>query len=495
MTDAAPDYRNTVFLPKTDFPMKAGLAQKEPAILARWAAEDLYGTLRKARAGSERFILHDGPPYANGDIHMGHAMNKVLKDIIVRSQSLLGKDAPYVPGWDCHGLPIEWKVEEAYRAKKLNKDEVDPVQFRAECRAYAEKWVSVQREQFKRLGVDGDWDDPYLTMKYDAEAAIVGELLKFAESGQLYRGAKPVMWSPVEKTALADAEVEYEDIVSTQIDVAFEIVESPVEALKGAYAVIWTTTPWTIPVNQALAYGPEVEYQIVEFESFTFTYSVEVGTSYPERPDHIHQCLNGKRWLVASALLEQFKKRLSDQLSQGTRGSVNLILPVVWSGQGSDLAGTIARHPMHALGGFFAKPRPLLAGDFVTTDAGTGLVHMAPDHGEDDFFLCKAHGIEPVFAVEGDGRYRADWAWLGGQGSVINAKFTAPDGPICTDLREAGALLAASADFKHSYPHSWRSKAKVIFRCTPQWFIPMDRAVSESPPPASPVPLPVPGRN
>ncbi|ARR52910.1 isoleucine--tRNA ligase [Rhizorhabdus wittichii DC-6] len=450
MTDA-PDFRDTVFLPKTDFPMKAGLAQKEPAILAKWAAEDLYGKLRETRAGKTRFILHDGPPYANGDIHMGHAMNKVLKDIIVRSQSLLGKDAPYVPGWDCHGLPIEWKVEEAYRAKKLNKDEVDPVLFRAECRAYAEKWVGVQREQFKRLGVEGDWGDPYLTMNFAAEAAIVGELLKFAESGQLYRGAKPVMWSPVEKTALADAEVEYEDIVSTQIDVAFEIVESKVPELVGAHAVIWTTTPWTIPVNQALAYGPEVKYVLLEHE--------------------------GRKLLVSSdpALLRRFALRLvgSAEHEAWLQAQYDKFAPF----KGSDLAGTVARHPMHRLGGFFARPRPLLAGDFVTTDAGTGLVHMAPDHGEDDFFLCKAHGIEPVFAVEGDGKYRADWGWLGGQGSVINPKFNGPEGPICADLREAGALLAASADFQHSYPHSWRSKAKVIFRCTPQWFIPMDRSI------------------
>ena len=438
MTEAT-DYRATVFLPKTDFPMKAGLAQKEPAILAKWAAEDLYGQLRAARAGKPRFILHDGPPYANGDIHMGHAMNKVLKDIIVRSQSLTGKDAPYVPGWDCHGLPIEWKVEEAYRAKKLNKDEVDPVLFRAECRAYAEKWVGVQREQFKRLGVQGDWDDPYLTMNFAAEAAIVGELLKFAESGQLYRGAKPVMWSPVEKTALAEAEVEYEDIISTQIDVAFEIVESAIPELVGAYAAIWTTTPWTIPVNQALAYGPDVEYTLIEKD--------------------------GRRLLVAADLVGSVTARIGG----GTPTGVHFA--------GKDLAGTIARHPKHALGGFYAKPRPMLAGDFVTTDAGTGLVHMSPDHGEDDFFLCKANGIDPVFAVEGDGKYRADWEWLAGQGSVINPKFNAPDGPICTDLRETGALLAASADFQHSYPHSWRSKAKVIFRCTPQWFIPMDKSI------------------
>ncbi|MES2497297.1 MAG: isoleucine--tRNA ligase [Pseudomonadota bacterium] len=449
MTEAT-DYRATVFLPKTDFPMKAGLAQKEPAILAKWADEDLYGTLRETRAGKPRFILHDGPPYANGDIHMGHAMNKVLKDIIVRSQSLLGKDAPYVPGWDCHGLPIEWKVEEAYRAKKLNKDEVDPVQFRAECRAYAEKWVAVQREQFKRLGIQGDWDDPYLTMNYESEAVIVGELLKFAESGQLYRGAKPVMWSPVEKTALADAEVEYEDIVSTQIDVAFEIVESKIPELVGAHVVIWTTTPWTIPVNQALAYGPEVDYVLIKSAERNIVIAAELQDAF------------WKRHAIAG----------QQPLTQTTPGD-----GVIKTFKGSDLAGTIARHPMHALGGFFAKPRPLLSGDFVTTDAGTGLVHMAPDHGEDDFLLCKANGIDPVFAVEGDGKYRADWAWLGGQGSVINAKFTAPDGPICTDLRDAGALLAASADFKHSYPHSWRSKAKVIFRCTPQWFIPMDTPI------------------
>jgi isoleucyl-tRNA synthetase len=455
------DYRSTVFLPKTDFPMKAGLAAKEPGILAKWEAEDLYGTLRRERAGRERFILHDGPPYANGDIHMGHAMNKVLKDIIVRSQSLLGKDAPYIPGWDCHGLPIEWKVEEQYRAKKLNKDEVPVAQFRAECRAYAAKWVDVQREQFKRLGVMGEWSDPYLTMNYASEAIIAGELLKFAETGQLYRGAKPVMWSPVEKTALAEAEVEYEDITSTQIDVAFEIVDSPIEELKGAYAVIWTTTPWTIPVNQALAYGSEVYY-------------------------HLLNCSDDRRYLVAFDLVDDFLRRTSLELIKpvGTPSDETDAngLRRFMTGQirGSELSGTLVRHPMHQLGGFFAKPRPMLPGDFVTTDAGTGLVHMSPDHGEDDFLLCKAHGIDPVFAVEGDGKYRADWPWLGGQGSVINPKFNAPDGPICTDLRETGALLAASADYKHSYPHSWRSKAKVIFRATPQWFIGMDKPIGDN---------------
>jgi len=450
MTDSAPaqetrDYRDTVFLPKTDFPMKAGLPQKEPAILAKWLEQNLEGQIRESRKDRAQFILHDGPPYANGDMHIGHALNHILKDMVVRTQTLKGKDAPYVPGWDCHGLPIEWKVEEQYRKKKLNKDEVPVEEFRAECRAYAQHWVGVQREQLKRLGIGGDWDHPYLTMDFDAEATIVRELLKFAESGQLYRGAKPVMWSPVEKTALAEAEVEYEDITSTQIDVAFEIVESPIPELVGAQAVIWTTTPWTIPVNQALAYGPDVLYGLYEHR-------------------------DGRKYLLSAELKSEVSGRWLEDAGE------------IASWYGRDLAGTIARHPMHALGGFFARPRPFLAGDFVTTDSGTGLVHMSPDHGEDDFDLCKANGLDPVFAVEGDGKYRADWEWLGGQGSVINPKFNAPDGPICSDLRETGALLAASADYRHSYPHSWRSKAKVIYRCTPQWFVPMDKRVDHDTP-------------
>ncbi|MEO7277053.1 MAG: isoleucine--tRNA ligase, partial [Sphingomicrobium sp.] len=363
----------------------------------------------------------------------------------------------------CHGLPIEWKVEEQYRKKKLNKDEVPAKEFRAECRAYAQGWVDVQREQLKRLGIGADWDKPYLTMAAFAEGTIVSELFKFAESGQLYRGAKPVMWSPVEKTALAEAEIEYEDVVSTQIDVAFEIVESPIPELVGAFAVIWTTTPWTIPVNQAIAYGPDVEYVL---------FDDTMGEFGPA----------GRRYLIAEPLSVAFIERASGKKwpPKGDQDDDLLELFATVTDQprryrGADLAGTIARHPMHKLGGFFAKPRPFLPGDFVTTDQGTGLVHMAPDHGEDDFDLCKANGIDPVFAVDAGGMYRSDWAWLGGQGSVINNKFNSPDGPICSDLREAGALLAAS-DFKHSYPHSWRSKAKVIYRCTPQWFIAMDKA-------------------
>lgn len=451
------DYRDTVFLPKTDFPMKAGLPAKEPKIAARWEEEGLYQQLREARAGRETFVLHDGPPYANGDMHIGHALNHTLKDMVCRTQNLLGKDAPYVPGWDCHGLPIEWKVEEQYRKKKLDKKAVPPAEFRAECRAYAQKWVDVQREQLKRLGIMGDWDNPYLTMQFDSEATIVAELMKFAEAGNLYRGSKPVMWSPVEETALAEAEVEYEDITSTQIDVAFKITESAIPELVGAHAVIWTTTPWTIPVNQALAYGPDVEYVVVHY--------------------------GDKRYLVAEDLCYALSLRTG--ANENGTGAPESAAETVTIYKGSDLAGTMVRHPMHHLGGFYATPRPMLSGDFVTTDSGTGLVHMSPDHGEDDFLLCRANGLEPVFAVMADGRYRDDWEWLGAgdlnengkerRRSVINKPFNSPEGPICSDLREAGALLSASDDYQHSYPHSWRSKAKVIYRCTPQWFVPMDK--------------------
>jgi len=442
--DSQPDYRSTVFLPKTDFPMKAGLPQKEPAILARWEADNLYEQTRKARAGREKFIFHDGPPYANGDIHIGHALNHALKDMVVRTQTLLGKDAPYVPGWDCHGLPIEWKVEEQYRKKKLNKDEVPPKEFRSECRAYAQQWVDVQREQLKRLGIGARWDKPYLTMNFKAEGTIVAELMKFAETGQLYRGAKPVMWSPVEKTALAEAEIEYEDITSTQIDLAFDIEFAPgcdeIKELiaKGEQvsAVIWTTTPWTIPVNQGIAYSFDIDYVLVHS--------------------------GDRHFLVAKELAESFIARSG--LTDATVGD-----PI----KPKCLVGAVAKHPMHHLGGFYAEPRLFLPGDFVTTDQGTGLVHMA-EHGEDDYTLFLAHGIHPTGAVQDDGRFRDDWPWLGGQGSVINAKFNAPDGPILTDLAATGQLLSAS-DFRHSYPHSWRSKAKVIYRCTPQWFIAMDR--------------------
>jgi isoleucyl-tRNA synthetase len=466
----AADYRHTVFLPETGFPMKAGLSETEPRLLARWAADDAHGKLRELRTGAARWILHDGPPYANGDMHLGHAMNHICKDLVVRTRTMLGYDSPYIPGWDCHGLPIEWKVEELNREKGVKKGDLDPIAFRRQCRDYAAHWVNVQRSQLKRLGIWGDWDNPYLTMDFSSEAVIASELMKFAESGQLYRGAKPVMWSPVEQTALAEAEVEYEDITSTQVYVAFEIVEAPnAPELVGAHAVIWTTTPWTLPVNRALAYGADVEYVLIRPNPDTGVMASEVA-----RPI-----------LLARECLPKSAERLlhwnddgvwdDDVPAFGSERSFETL----WQGPGAALAGAIARHPLHHLGGFFAEPRPLLPGDFVTTDAGTGLVHMAPDHGEDDFYLCKANGIDPVFAVEPDGRYPQDWPLVGGNPMmVINPKLNAPDGPICTALREAGALLSAD-EFRHSYPHSWRSKKKLIYRCTPQWFVAMDRDLGD----------------
>jgi isoleucyl-tRNA synthetase len=451
-----PDWRPTVFLPETDFPMKAGLPETEPKLLARWQEEGAYEALRKARAGAPRYILHDGPPYANGDMHLGHAMNHIWKDLVIRSRTMLGFDAPYVPGFDCHGLPIEWRVEELNRAKGIQKGDIPLAEFRAQCRAYAAHWVDVQRSQLKRLGVWGEWDNPYLTMSFEAEAAIAAELLKFAETGQIYRGAKPVMWSPVEQTALAEAEVEYEEIVSTQVDVAFEIVEAPnAPELVGAHAVIWTTTPWTLPVNRALAYGEDVEYIVLWRELY-------------DRPR--------ERFLVATDLQEQWDVRAKFSKIVEVREGRSVKYGLEGPFPGHALAGAIARHPLHALGGFFAEPRPLLPGSFVTTDQGTGLVHMAPDHGEDDFTLCKAHGIDPLFVVGPDGTYRADWPVVGGQHVY---KVNDPDGPICTALGEAGALLSASADYRHSYPHSWRSKKKLIYRCTPQWFVHMDRDLGD----------------
>jgi isoleucyl-tRNA synthetase len=414
-------------------------------------------------------------------MHLGHAMNHILKDLVVRTRTMLGYDSPYIPGWDCHGLPIEWKVEELNREKGMKKGDLDPIAFRQQCREYAGHWVNVQREQLKRLGIWGDWDNPYLTMDFNSVAVIASELMKFAESGQVYRGAKPVMWSPVEQTALAEAEVEYEDITSTQVDVAFEIISAPnARELEGAYAVIWTTTPWTLPVNRALAYGPDVEYLLLKFGSDPGLYDIVAGAIAPsDRPSGVRDALANKQFVVAAELKQAFLKRVSDAGSLEIGSRVDFSPAQVETIGASALEGSIAQHPLHHLGGFFAEARPLLAGDFVTTDQGTGLVHMAPDHGEDDFYLCKANGIDPVFAVEPDGRYRGDWPLVGGNPlSVIKPALNAPDGPICTALREVGALLSAG-EFPHSYPHSWRSKAKLIYRCTPQWFVAMDRDLGD----------------
>jgi len=477
----AADYRPTIFLPKTHFPMKAGLSETEPRLLARWLAEGSHAALRTAREGAPRWILHDGPPYANGDMHLGHAMNHILKDFVVRTRSMLGYDSPYIPGWDCHGLPIEWRVEELNREKGIKKGEMDFIAFRQQCRDYAAHWVGVQREQLKRLGIWGDWENPYLTMDFASEAVIAQELMKFAESGQLYRGAKPVMWSPVEQTALAEAEVEYEDITSTQVDVAFEILEAPnAPELVGAHAVIWTTTPWTLPVNRALAYGEQTQYVLIEFASVGVAATADGNETLAGYDLPALESLRHKRFLVAEALVDAFKARCEVSCELALR-PLNRRAAIRYEKKldvsGSALAGAIARHPLHHLGGFFAEPRPLLPGDFVTTDQGTGLVHMAPDHGEDDFALCKAHGIEPKFVVGPDGTYLPDWPIVGGSHVY---KVNAPDGPICSALREAQALLAATADYRHSYPHSWRSKAKLIYRCTPQWFVAMDRDLGDT---------------
>jgi isoleucyl-tRNA synthetase len=438
-TETTPDYKSTVFLPATDFPMKAGLPQLEPKLLERWQRLGLYKRQRAAAAGRPKFVLHDGPPYANGHLHIGHALNKILKDVIVRAQQMMGRDAPYVPGWDCHGLPIEWKIEEEYRAKGKSKDDVPVVEFRRQCRAFAEQWIAVQREEFKRLGVNGDWDNPYTTMSTAAEAQIVRELGKFLMDGSLYRGAKPVLWSVVEKTALADAEVEYEDHTSTTVWVRFPVVDTGVAALAGHSIVIWTTTPWTLPGNRAVAFGADIDYAVVEVET--------AEDKSKARP--------GERFAVAEALRESLLK------SAGVTGH-----KVVDRLKGVAFAGTICRHPWHGRGYDFDVP--LLPGDFVTTEAGTGFVHIAPGHGEDDWHLGQAHGLAVPDTVDGDGKYYAHVPLFAGK-HVFKV-----DPDVIAALADAGALLA-QGKLVHSYPHSWRSKAPLIFRNTPQWFISMEK--------------------
>ncbi|MDF2097355.1 isoleucine--tRNA ligase [Aquibaculum arenosum] len=439
------DYRPTVFLPKTDFPMRAGLAKREPEILARWQDMDLYERQREAAKGREKFVLHDGPPYANGHLHIGHALNKILKDVINRAQQMLGKDANYVPGWDCHGLPIEWKVEEGYRARGQDKDVVDKVEFRQECRAFAEKWVAIQTEEFQRLGVIGDWKDPYLTMAYAAEAQIVREIGKFLLNGGLYAGERPVLWSVVEKTALADAEVEYHDHVSPTIWVRFPVAEAARPELEGAAVVIWTTTPWTIPGNRAVAFSEEDDYVVVEVTGTQEGAWAQVG----------------ERLILASALLEATaaQSRITDWEVKATL-------------KGSDLAGTICAHPLRGQGYDF--PVPMLAAEFVTMDQGTGIVHIAPGHGADDFGLGRAHGLEIPQTIDAEGRFLPHVPLFSGT-VVYTAKGKEGDAnpAVIESLREGGKLLARGR-LTHSYPHSWRSKAPLIFRNTPQWFISME---------------------
>ncbi len=432
------DYRDTVFLPQTSFPMRGDLPKREPQILARWDQMDLWSRLRAASHGRPKFILHDGPPYANGNIHIGTALNKIHKDVINRTRQMAGYDADYVPGWDCHGLPIEWKIEEQYREAKKDKDAVPVLDFRAECRAYAEHWLAVQMAEFRRLGVEGNWRERYATMDHGSEAAIAAEICKFLLNGALYRGLRPVLWSPVEKTALAEAEVEYHDHTSHTIWVRFPVVRPAQPQLRGAALVIWTTTPWTMPGNRAIAAGEAFDYALIHVDAVEPNSRARVG----------------EKLVVALDLAPQFVK----DIGVATHHVVHVF-------KGADLAGTICAHPLRGRGYEFDVP--LLLGDFVTTEAGTGLVHIAPNAGEDDFVLGREHGLEVADTVGDDGTFNA-WVPLFAGLHVYKA-----DDPVAAALDAADALLGRGK-LVHSYPHSWRSRAPLIFRATPNWFIRLD---------------------
>ena len=426
--------KSQINLPKTAFSMKANLPTREPEILKLWQNINLYDELRKSRKGEEKFVLHDGPPYANGNIHMGTALNKILKDIIVRFHQMDGKDSVYVPGWDCHGLPIEWKIEEQYKKNKKNKNEVPIVEFRKECRAFAEKWIDIHKDQFKRLGVVGDWDNYYSTMSFDAEAQIVRELGKFLKEGSLYRGFKPVLWSTVEKTALADAEVEYQDHKSDTIYASFPVKSSNIKELNDSEIVIWTTTPWTIPANKALAYNESLDYLLIEVN--------DDGD------------FKNKKIVIADALIDTVVK---DTKIQSFKKLKNF--------KGKDLKGTICNHPFLKLG--YEYDIPMLEARFVTTEQGTGIVHCAPSHGPDDFNLCMNNGIKAIETVDGDGRYTKNVALFEGMHIFKSNSI------VIEKLKDQKKLLS-SGELVHSYPHSWRSKAPLVHRATPQWFISMD---------------------
>ncbi|HZU90521.1 MAG TPA: class I tRNA ligase family protein, partial [Stellaceae bacterium] len=439
------DYRPTVFLPKTQFPMRGELPKREPQILERWEEMGLYQRQREAARGREKFVLHDGPPYANGDIHLGTALNKILKDIVNRAQQMLGKDAPYVPGWDCHGLPIEWIIEEKYRAEGRAKDSVPIGQFRRECREFAAHWIEVQKRDFRRLGVVGDWDHPYTTMAYEAEAQIVRELGKFLVNGSLYKGAKPVLWSVVEETALAEAEVEYHDHRSTTLWVRFPIARAVRESLSDAAALIWTTTPWTLPGNRAIAYSPELDYVVIRVE----------------RAAENSQARPGERLLIAAPLVDEVAARAGIAA-----------YAVLDRFPGAALAGTVARHPLAGKGYDF--PVPLLPAGFVAADQGTGLVHIAPGHGAEDFELGQRHGLPVPDTVGPDGVYLPDVPLFAGRRIYRrDGKEGDANRAVIAAIAEEGGLLARGT-LVHSYPHSWRSKAPLIFRNTPQWFIGME---------------------
>ncbi|MBO6899292.1 MAG: isoleucine--tRNA ligase, partial [Shimia sp.] len=485
MCAETPDYKDTLNLPKTDFPMRAGLPKREPAWLERWEKIGVYDRLRE-KEGREPFILHDGPPYANGHLHIGHALNKTIKDMIVRSHQMMGKDARYVPGWDCHGLPIEWKIEEQYRKKGKDKDAVDVVEFRQECRKFAEGWIDIQREEFKRLGITGNWPDPYITMDYHAEAVIADEFMKFLMNGTLYQGSKPVMWSPVEKTALAEAEVEYHDKESFTIWVKFKVQnrasgvafygdgegqdiaqalgdevakKSELEA-GNVYVVIWTTTPWTIPSNKAVVFGQDIAYGLYEV----------TGT-----PDESWAKV-GDKYILADNLAADVmqRARLDDTMWSRVRD-----VPT------SELEGVSLSHPLAGAEGSEGEwddLRDFRAAPFVTDTEGTGFVHCAPSHGMEEFELYRDLGMLEqmiTYNVMDDGGFRADLPFFGGT-YILNRKGKEGDAnkKIIDKLVEVGGLLARGK-IKHSYPHSWRSKAPIIYRNTPQWFASVDRKLDD----------------
>ncbi|MEO0545572.1 MAG: isoleucine--tRNA ligase [Pseudomonadota bacterium] len=482
MSDASDtrDYAQTLYLPKTDFPMRAGLPKKEPEIIASWESHDLYRKLREDAAGRPKYVLHDGPPYANGNLHIGHALNKILKDMITRSFQMRGYDSNYVPGWDCHGLPIEWKIEEQYRAKGKNKDEVLINEFRKECRDFATHWVGVQTEEFLRLGVTGDFKQPYLTMNFQAEAIIANELMKFAQSGQLYRGSKPIMWSVVERTALAEAEIEYEQYESDTVWVKFPVKEvanlvvegsgNDVDAFDGvkllladASIVIWTTTPWTIPGNRAVCYSERISYGLYEVASSENEFGPQPGDSL----------------ILAD--------KLADECAAKAKVTFNRLHDIT----SNELASVSLAHPLAGAGlGGYDFTVPLLEGDHVTDDAGTGFVHTAPGHGRDDFEIwmssakaLEARGISSAipFTVADDGTYTSDAPGFEGA-RVIDDKGKKGDAnqKVITALIGQNNLFARGR-LKHEYPHSWRSKKPIIFRNTPQWFVHMDKELDTAP--------------
>ena len=427
--------KDNLHLPKTVFSMKAGLPTKEPLILEKWEKNKIFEKLRKSSKGREKFVLHDGPPYANGHIHMGTALNKILKDIIIRFHQMSGKDSVYVPGWDCHGLPIEWKIEEEYKKKKKNKDEIPIKDFRQECREFAKKWIAIHIKEFKRLGVVGDFENYYSTMSYEAEAQIVRELGKFLLDGSLYQGFKPVLWSTVEKTALADAEVEYMDHTSNTIFVAFKVKDTKKDFHKDASIIIRTTTPWTIPANKALAFNSSIEYSLVEISALSN--------------------FKDKKIVVATNLIQSIIQSCGIENHK-----------VLKTFKGSEFKDTICSHPFLSMN--FDYNVPMLSAGFVNLDQGTGIVHCAPSHGPDDFNLCLKNNIPSSYTVDNAGLYTKEIPYF------ANTHIFKADLLVIEKLKEQNKLLK-NDKLQHSYPHSWRSKAPLIYRATPQWFISMEK--------------------